>query len=119
MEVTAENGMARDEIKTNRATGSGETCYSLSILPVSSMKTSSSDGLRNCISFSSIRRTPEADVCAMAFTAACTKLDNLLKGSFSGQYLVEHDLGEDIAHAAQLNKYTVVPCMRNGEITAV
>lgn len=72
-----------------------------------------------CISFSSLSRTPEAEVCAMAFTAACTKMDILLRESFSGQYLSEHDLREDITHAAQLNKYTVVPCVKNGEITAV
>jgi 2-phosphosulfolactate phosphatase len=70
-----------------------------------------------CISFCSLIRTPEAEVCAIAFTAACTKLDTLLGESFSGRYLVEHDLGEDIAHAAQLNKYTVTPRVQNGEIT--
>ena len=72
-----------------------------------------------CISFSSLERTPEAEVCAMAFAAARTKMDELLRGSFSGRYLVEHDLGGDITHAAQLNKYTVVPCVKNGAITAV
>jgi 2-phosphosulfolactate phosphatase len=72
-----------------------------------------------CISFSSLARTPEAEVCAIAFTAACTKMDILLRESFSGRYLVEHGLGDDITHAAQLNKYTVIPCVTNGEISAV
>jgi len=71
-----------------------------------------------CISFCSLARTPEAEVCAIAFTAACKKLDMLLSGSFSGRYLVEHDLGDDITHAAQLNKYTVIPRVENGAITS-
>lgn len=72
-----------------------------------------------CISFSSLIKTPEAEVCAIAFTAACARLDTLLKESFSGRYLVEHGLSDDITHAAQLNKYTVIPRVHNGEITSV
>lgn len=68
------------------------------------------------ISSTNFRRSAEADLCAMTFNAAQDRIEDLLAGSFSGRYLIENDLKEDINHAVRRDMYDIVPVVRHGKI---
>ncbi len=59
-------------------------------------------------------QSPEARLCALAFQQAKPELETLLCECGSGRELIERREKEDVLHAAQLNKYTVVPILREG-----
>ena len=63
-------------------------------------------------------RSAEADLCAITFNAARDRVEELLAGSFSGRYLIQNDLEEDITHAVRHDLYDVVPVVRQGRIVA-
>jgi 2-phosphosulfolactate phosphatase len=71
------------------------------------------------IFYSGLRKKPEAQVCARAFEASKNDLEGLLRDSFSGRYLVQNNLIEDVRHAAQLNSYDVIPVIRDKKITCL
>lgn len=57
--------------------------------------------------------SPEANLCATAFQHARSALSTLLGECGSGRELREKGLGDDVRHAAQLDRYGAVPVMRN------
>ena len=69
------------------------------------------------ISYMESSKSAEARVCELSFSAARDRLHELLLKSFSGRYLVQNGLEDDVRHAAQLNSYDVVPVIHNGKIT--
>jgi len=71
------------------------------------------------ISHTELGRSAEADLCAMAFHAAQDRIDDLLDRSFSGRYLIENGLEEDIIHAVRHDIYDVVPIVRHERIVRV
>jgi 2-phosphosulfolactate phosphatase len=64
-------------------------------------------------------KNAEARLCGLAYECAREHLVEFLFGSFSGRYLIENGLKDDISHAAQLNIYDIVPVVRQGKITAL
>lgn len=70
------------------------------------------------ISHTGLQKSAEADLCELTYSAAREKIEDLLLGSFSGRYLIENGLGDDITHAVQLDLYDVVPVLHQGRITA-
>lgn len=68
------------------------------------------------ISYTMLLKSTEADVCELTFKTSRSKIEGLLLGSFSGKYLVQNNLEHDVKHAAQLNRYDVVPVVRKGKI---
>jgi 2-phosphosulfolactate phosphatase len=71
------------------------------------------------ISYMESSRSAEAQVCELSFVAARERLLELLLKSFSGRYLVENGLENDVKHAVQLNSYDVIPVIHNGKITGL
>jgi len=69
------------------------------------------------IHYSELAKSAEARLCEHAFTGAQDTIEDLLLESFSGQYLVQYGLREDVTHAARLNSYDVVPCIKEGRIS--
>jgi 2-phosphosulfolactate phosphatase len=70
------------------------------------------------LSYTRLPKSPEAKVCELAFRASRRRLRELMMASFSGRFLKERKLSRDVAWAAQLNKYDVVPVIRGGRIEA-
>ena len=68
------------------------------------------------ISYISLPKTVEARVCESAFQVSRKNLQKYLFECFSGQWLIQHNMREDVKHAAQLNHYNVVPAVVNGKI---
>lgn len=68
------------------------------------------------ISSMTLSKSPEAEVCESAFKGSHEKIEELLLASWSGEYLVQHHLVDDVKHAAQLNRYDVVPVICDGKI---
>lgn len=68
------------------------------------------------ISYTELAKSAEARLCELAYRSARKKIKDLMFDSFSGKYLVQHKLGEDVEYAAQLNIYDVIPVVRNGRI---
>ncbi len=68
------------------------------------------------ISYSRLKKTSAAEVCELAFRASQDKLKDLMLKSFSGKYLVQHNLTKDVEHAAQLNQYDIIPIIRRRKI---
>jgi len=64
-------------------------------------------------------KTPEAEVCETAFRASRRRLRKLMMDSFSGLFLQGRGLTRDVAWAAQLDKYGVVPVIRGNRIEAL
>jgi 2-phosphosulfolactate phosphatase len=58
-------------------------------------------------------QSPEARVCAGAFVQARPDLSALLWECGSGRELREKGYAEDVRHAAQLNRYDIVPVMQD------
>lgn len=69
------------------------------------------------IGYAGLEKSAEAELCQMSFQCAKTGIKDLLFRSFSGRYLVENDLAEDIVHAARLNAYDIIPVLRGRGIT--
>ena len=69
------------------------------------------------IHYSKLVKSAEARVCEFAFNCAKDVIKDLLLESFSGLYLVQHGLRDDVTHAANLNLYDVIPCIREGKIS--
>jgi len=69
------------------------------------------------MSYSEMAKSAEAQVCELAFNAARGKIEELLLGSFSGRYLVQNGLRDDVLHALRLNLYDVIPYIRDGKIS--
>ncbi len=65
-----------------------------------------------------MEKSAEARLCQLAFNAAEPDLRDLLLEGFSGRYLVEHGLTDDVDHAARMNIYEAVPIIRGGRICA-
>ncbi len=63
-------------------------------------------------------KSPEAHVCEAAFTGAKTDLAEILWNCGSGIELRERGFGDDVRHAAQLNRYTAVPHRRGNTLRA-
>lgn len=61
-------------------------------------------------------KSPEAEVCESAFNGSREKIEELLLESWSGKYLVQHHLMDDVKHAARLNYYDVIPVICDGKI---
>lgn len=70
------------------------------------------------LSYIRLPKSPEAKVCELAFRASRRRLRQFMMGSFSGRFLKERNLSRDVAWAARLNKYDVLPVIRNGRIEA-
>ena len=66
------------------------------------------------LSYLQQEKSPEARVCEGAFVQVRDELDTLLWACGSGRELREIGFGVDVQHAARLNVYEMVPCMRNG-----
>jgi len=71
------------------------------------------------ISYMESSKSAEAQACELSFVAARERLLELLLRSFSGRYLVENGLENDVRHAAQLNSYDVIPMIHDGKITGL
>lgn len=69
------------------------------------------------ISHIKLEKDAEAKLCQLTFTCAKEKLEEFLTNSFSGRYLVENGLGDDISHAARVDLYDVVPVFTGKGIT--
>lgn len=69
------------------------------------------------ISSVDIDKSAEACLCQLAYESARDRVRELLFGSFSGRYLVENGLGDDILHAVRHDLYDIVPVVRQGKIT--
>jgi phosphosulfolactate phosphohydrolase-like enzyme len=69
------------------------------------------------IHHSHLNKSAEARVCETTYRASHEEIVDYLLESFSGRYLVQHDLKEDVNHAAQLNLYDVIPVVCDGKIT--
>jgi phosphosulfolactate phosphohydrolase-like enzyme len=69
------------------------------------------------IHHSQLNQSAEARVCEMTYRASQNEIPDYLLESFSGRYLVQHDMKEDVKHAAQLNVYDVIPVVCDGKIT--
>lgn len=63
-------------------------------------------------------RSPEAEVCALAFEAARPRLGALLAECGSGRELIERGFPEDVAAAAALDALGCVPQLRDGAFVA-
>jgi len=68
------------------------------------------------MSHTELEKNTEARLCQLTYECARDQIEDLLFGSFSGRYLVENDLAEDITHAARIDLYDVVPVMHHGRI---
>lgn len=66
------------------------------------------------LSYIQQEKSPEARVCEGAFVQVRDELDTLLWECGSGRELREMGFGVDVQHAARLNEYEMVPCMRDG-----
>ncbi|MBE0432298.1 2-phosphosulfolactate phosphatase [candidate division WOR-3 bacterium] len=64
-----------------------------------------------------IEKSAEASLCQLTYESARDQVKELLFGSFSGRYLVENNLSDDILHAVRHDLYDVVPVIRQGKIT--
>lgn len=62
-------------------------------------------------------KSAEAQICELSFVATRERLLEFLLKSFSGRYLIENGLENDVKHAAQLNSYDVIPVIHDGKIT--
>lgn len=71
------------------------------------------------IHHSSLNKNAEALVCETTYRASQKEIIGYLLESFSGRYLVQNDLQEDVKHAAQLNLYDVIPVVCDGKITSL
>jgi len=60
------------------------------------------------------KKSPEATLCETAFTASRENVANLIRGSGSGQELIERGYAGDIGHAVQLDYYTAAAVLRDG-----
>lgn len=69
------------------------------------------------ISHSELPKSAEADLCELTYSAARDRIEELLSGSFSGRYLIENGLGDDVTHAVQHDLYDIVPVLHLGRIT--
>jgi 2-phosphosulfolactate phosphatase len=61
-----------------------------------------------------LAKSPEAELCEMAFRAAGERVPELLLESGSGQELSAKGFGGDVEHASRLNLYESVPVMDAG-----
>ena len=68
------------------------------------------------ISSTSLQRSAEAEICGRSFSAAEKDLPQLVRESFSGRYLIEHNMRADIEHAVQVSNYNVVPSIHGGDV---
>ncbi|MBC8144415.1 MAG: 2-phosphosulfolactate phosphatase [bacterium] len=59
-------------------------------------------------------RSPEAEVCASAFTQLRHRVGELLWGCESGRELRERGYTDDVHHASQLDHYGTVPVLHDG-----
>ncbi len=66
----------------------------------------------------SMEKTAEATICEAAFRTTRDQLAELIRHSFSGQYLTERGLGADVQHAVQIDRYDAVPVVYEGKIIA-
>jgi 2-phosphosulfolactate phosphatase len=64
------------------------------------------------LSFLSLPRSPEAQVCEAAFTGVRDRLPQIIEDCASGRELRAMGFGGDAAHAAKLDLYDAVPVMR-------
>ncbi len=71
------------------------------------------------ISYSSLKKSAEAEVCQVTYECSKERLEELMLGSFSGRYLVLNNLRGDVEHAAHLNLYDVIPVIKDGRIAAL
>jgi 2-phosphosulfolactate phosphatase len=71
------------------------------------------------LSYTHLEKSAEAKLCELAYASAKGTIRELMLDSFSGKYLVQHNLREDVDYAAQLNIYDVIPVVRNGRIEAL
>lgn len=71
------------------------------------------------ISYTALAKSAEAQLCELAYHSAREKIKDLVLDSFSGKYLVQHNLREDVDYASQLNIYDVIPVVRGGRIEAL
>jgi 2-phosphosulfolactate phosphatase len=58
--------------------------------------------------------SPEAEVCASAFSGSQANLQTYLIECGSGRELCRRNERKDVVHASQLDRYSVVPQMRDG-----
>lgn len=59
-------------------------------------------------------KSPEAELCEMAFRTAGDRIPELLIESGSGRELIAKGFGGDVEHASQVNLYDTVPIMDAG-----
>ena len=71
------------------------------------------------ISQTVMEKNAEAQLCGLTYECACEQIAEFLTSSFSGRYLRENGLKDDIEHAVQMNIYDTVPVVRHGKITAL
>ena len=69
------------------------------------------------IGYSDLERSSEAKVCEISFEGSKDKMEVLLTESFSGRYLVQNGLLDDVTHAIQLNLYDTIPVIKSGKIS--
>ncbi len=71
------------------------------------------------LSYLQQEKSPEARVCEGAFVQVRDELDAVLWECESGRELREKGFGRDVEHAARLNVYETVPCMRDGCLESI
>lgn len=71
------------------------------------------------LSYTGLEKSAEAKLCELAYVSANGKIRELMLDSFSGKYLVQHNLRDDVDYATQLNIYDVIPVVQSGRIVAL
>ena len=69
------------------------------------------------LSYLDFDKSPEARVCENAFIGSRDKLSDILWECESGRELREIGFGDDVRFASQINRYNVVPILRDGVLT--
>ncbi|MBV9282209.1 MAG: 2-phosphosulfolactate phosphatase [Chloroflexi bacterium] len=75
-------------------------------------------GAGGILSYLSLPRSPEAEVCEAAFRGVQDRLPDLLWNSVSGVELRDKGLGEDVRYAAALNTSRAVPVLQGDYLEA-
>jgi 2-phosphosulfolactate phosphatase len=71
------------------------------------------------ITWTTLSRTIEAEVCARSFQSFKTNLFDVLRDSFSGQYLIQNGMEKDVEYAVCLHKHNVVPSAQHSDVVYI
>jgi 2-phosphosulfolactate phosphatase len=70
-------------------------------------------GAAAILSYLSVDKSPEAQVCESAFKANKERIDRLVWDSVSARELREIGFGDDVRFAARMNAFDTIPSLKN------